>query len=128
MDAPAISFEKKHAGLSPIDGMTPVHFGIGYIAGLSNMNPSWAMFSVIAFQAFLKVLEAGSVSAVFEKQSSQSYGNQAIESLMGIVGVYAGERSRQRKLRLLSDAEYQAALRAYEERERQFQDMSGVRR
>jgi len=95
VSTPSISMEKKHQGSSPIDGKTPVHFIVGVLAGMSGLSASWAAVTVIGFEALLITLEEGRLSAAFEKRSPQSYGNQAVDIMAGIAGVYYGELIKQ---------------------------------
>lgn len=84
---------------SPIDGKTPISFGVGVIAGMSNLNPSWATFVVVAFEAMMVALEETSLVAPFKKRvTSASVGNLAVDTMAGIYGVYAGEAIRRRQL------------------------------
>jgi hypothetical protein len=95
--APSISFKLPHQGVAVIDGETPVSFAVGFVAGLGGLNPSWAAFSAVGFEALLVVLEDGP-GGMFDKQSSESYGNQLVDVMVGILGVYAGEAFRNRRV------------------------------
>lgn len=79
-------------GDAPIDGRTPISFLVGFIAGMSGMNPSWAAVTLLSFESLLIALEHGRVDAIFnEQRSSQSYGNQTVDILVTIVGVHFGD-------------------------------------
>lgn len=92
--APSISFEPLHQGASVIDGKTPVSFGVGFVAGMSGMSASWATVCVVGFEALLVMLDEGP-GAAFEKRSPQSYGNQMVDVMVGILGVHYGERFKE---------------------------------
>jgi hypothetical protein len=92
--APSISFKPLHQGASVIDGKTPVSFAVGFLAGMSGMNASWATVCVVGFEALLVMLDEGA-GAAFEKRSPQSYGNQMVDVMVGILGVHYGERFQQ---------------------------------
>lgn len=83
---------------APVDGKTVVSFGVGMIAGMSNLNPSWATLLVISFEAILVALEEASITAPFKTQVPDSVGNFAVDTIAGIYGVYAGEEIRRRQL------------------------------
>ena len=87
---PAISLDKKFTGASVIDGKTPISFMVGFFAGMSGLNASWATVAVVGFEAILVAMDEG-MSAAFEKRSPQSYGNQMVDVMVGIAGVYYGE-------------------------------------
>lgn len=110
---PSISMSKQHLGAAPIDGKTPVHFLVGVVAGMSGLNASWATVVVIGFEALLIMLEEGRVGAAFEKRSAQSYGNQAVDTMVGIAGVYYGEHlKKKRGSSLMQDAMAQQPTKA----------------
>jgi hypothetical protein len=105
---PAISLDEEWRGYAPIDGNTPIHFLVGMVAGLSNLNASWATVVVIGFEAMLITLEKGSIAAPFEQRAGQSYGNQAVDTMVGIMGVAVGESvKRKRDLYYAQQAELQ---------------------
>ena len=104
MSVPGVSLKAEHQGASPIDGKTPVHFLVGVVAGMSGLSASWATVVVIGFEAFLITLEEGRLSAPFEKRSPQSYGNQAVDTMAGIAGVYYGEVLKKRQGQSLAQA------------------------
>lgn len=80
-----------------VDSKTPIHFLIGLVAGMSGLDPAWAAVAVIGFESSLIAMEGG-LSAPFEKRFSQSAGNQAVDMLVGILGVSIGESIRSKKL------------------------------
>ncbi len=88
----SISFEPRDEGLSVIDGKTPISFGVGLLAGMSGLNASWSTVVVLGFEAFLVTISEGSLAAPFERRGPQSYGNQLVDILAGIAGVYYGEK------------------------------------
>lgn len=90
MSAPIVSFQKKHRGVSLVDGKTLLSFAVGAATGSSGLQPSWAAVCVLGFEALFVVLEKGLGSA-FERQTAQSYGNQMVSAMAGILGVYYGE-------------------------------------
>ena len=98
-ETPSISLKKEHHGASPIDGKTPIHFAVGVIAGMSGISASWAAVFVLGFEALIISLDEARVSAAFEKRSPQSHGNQAVDIMAGIAGVYYGELLQQRQQR-----------------------------
>lgn len=84
---------------TPIDGNTPISFGVGVIAGMSNLNASWAMVVVISFEALMIALDELSVSAPFiHSAATRSAGNQAVDTMAGIFGVAVGESIRKKRL------------------------------
>lgn len=84
---------------SVLDDKTPISFCVGVIAGMSNLNASWATVVVIGFEAAMVMLEETSVAAPFKKRiSAKSVGNSAVDTLAGITGVAVGESIRRRQL------------------------------
>ena len=79
-----------------VDGKTPISFAVGFIAGASGMNPAWAAVAVFCFESAVLALDEG-VEAVFEKRTPQSYGNQIVDVLVGIAGVYYGEAYKRKR-------------------------------
>ena len=99
-EVPTVSLKKQNLGASPIDGKTPIHFMVGIVAGMSGLSASWAAVAVLGFEALIITLDEASLSAAFEKRSPQSQGNQAIDIMAGIAGVYYGELIKQRQDRM----------------------------
>jgi hypothetical protein len=83
--------------ISPVDGKTPIHFLVGLLAGLSGLNSGLATVVVIGFEALLITLEEGRLDAAFERSTPQSYGNQAVNTAVGILGVWYGEHLKKRQ-------------------------------
>lgn len=98
---PTVSLKKQNLGSSPIDGKTPIHFMVGIVAGMSGLSASWAAVAVLGFEALIITLDEGRLDAAFEKRSPQSQGNQAIDIMAGIAGVYYGELIKQRQDRMV---------------------------
>lgn len=96
MSAPAlVSWDSPRSGEALLDEKTPIHFAVGFLAGASGVNPSWATATVIMFEAIVITLEESRAQTIFRKRTGESYGNQIVDILMGILGAQYGGRFQQ---------------------------------
>ena len=123
--APSISLSSKNKGISIIDEKTPIHFGVGMLAGMSGMNASMSMLTLVGIEAFLVLMEEENLASPFHTRGGQSHMNQAADIIVGMLGVYYGEKiARERRLAQINPliATAQKATRTVKEQSAQAAD------
>jgi hypothetical protein len=83
---------------SLLDEHTPIRFGVGLLAGMSNLNAGWALATVFSFEAAIIALESMSLSAPFKRVTPGTPGNLAVNVILGMYGVKIGEAIRRKQL------------------------------
>jgi|SRR5882672_6398485 len=96
MSAAAISLTPAHVGQAVIDAQTPVHFLVGFIAGVMKIDPHLAVLAFIGAKVVDQALRAGPSHALLERESGQSLGNELSDLLFEMAGLTAGERLREK--------------------------------
>jgi len=84
----------REVGLALFDYKSPAHFGIGVLAGVLGMNPHLAALLMIAAKAGKVALEEGLGRALFTDKDPESYGNEMMDLLMEMGGIFVGLKAR----------------------------------
>lgn len=107
MAPPALSLKKAHLGASAIDAQTPVHFLIGFAAGVMGVDPSVAALTFVGAKIVGQSLESNAERALLHRGQGESLGNQLSDVLVNFLGVQYGLHLR---TRLLAPAAQQAPI------------------
>ncbi len=81
-------------GEAPIDAHTPVHFLVGFAAGVLGVNTYLAVLVFIGAKVVDQVLHLGP-HALLDGDEGQSLGNEAADLLFEMGGLAAGEKLRE---------------------------------
>jgi hypothetical protein len=92
--AAAISLAPAHHGQAVIDGHSPVHFLVGFAAGVMGVDPHLAMVAFVGAKIVDESLRAGTKHAVFGRESGQSLGNELADILFEVTGLHYGKLLR----------------------------------
>lgn len=94
MPAAAVSLAPARVGEAVIDAQTPVHFLVGFIAGVLKIDPHVAVLTFIGAKVIDQALRAGAGHALFEREHGQSLGNELSDLLFEMAGLTVGEKLR----------------------------------
>jgi len=92
--AHAISWAPARQGEAVIDGLSPVHFLMGFAAGVLGIDPHLAIVTFVGAKIVDESLRQGARHAVFGRESGQSLGNELADVLLEVGGLHAGKMLR----------------------------------
>lgn len=90
-----ISFAPKHHGQALVDMHSPVHFLVGFAAGVLGVDPHLAMATFVGAKIVDESLRQGFGHAVFGRESGQSLGNELADLMLEVGGLHAGAKLRE---------------------------------
>ena len=85
----------KHGG-ALIDGHTPIHAIVGFVAGALGVDPHLAVATFIGARIVEAALREGPAHALFAPESGQSLGNEMTDLLFEMGGLHFGQALRQK--------------------------------
>ena len=92
--AQAISLSGAHRGQPVIDAHSPVHFLLGFAAGIFGIDPHLAVITFVGAKIVDESLRSGPKHAVLGRERGQSLGNELADVLLEVGGLYYGKLLR----------------------------------
>lgn len=89
-----IAQNKSEHGQSALDAYTPIHFAVGFVAGIYGISPIRAALGLTVLKIGVAAYERGAQHALFSRSRGESNLNELCDLLCEIGGVALGARVR----------------------------------
>lgn len=96
MQPTVVAHRPSEQGAALIDIQTPLHFGVGVVAGAAGIDPGLAALAAVTAHMAIGAVREGPDRAMF-KPAREAPGNQAMDILAAMLGVYAGRWLRMKQ-------------------------------
>ena len=94
MSDPIVATSAQQQGAALVDGMSPVHLTIGFLAGVFGVDPHVAAMAFVGVRLFETAVREGTGHALFGRESGQSLGNELTDVALEFAGAHAGHYLR----------------------------------
>jgi hypothetical protein len=95
MSGAVVSLAPANAGEAVIDAQSPVHFLVGFTAGILKVDPHLAVLVFIGAKVVEQALRSGPGHALLKREQGQSLGNELSDLLFEMGGLTVGEKLRE---------------------------------
>ncbi len=90
-----VALDKHDVGAAMIDWQTPLHLGVGMLAGAAGINPHIAAIVFVGLRTANLAAEDGFGHALFSRDHGQSHANEMTDLFAEFFGLYIGGKVRQ---------------------------------